>query len=126
MAATLGQLVKVRSQKARAMVSYVRAVEGECGKNPLLERFGRRLADLWVPLRVVPLDLVRDIEEIRAREHFRQAGVTRDADEERAAGDGALPGKAQEDWAGVKVVLVNDRRVRVGSEAPARFSQTGE
>ena len=85
MAATFGQLVEVRSQKAQAMVSYLRAVEGECGKNALLERFGRRLDELRVPLRVVPHEPVRDIEEIRAREHFRQTGASRDADEEESA-----------------------------------------
>jgi hypothetical protein len=74
MTATLEQLVKARSQLAEAMLAYLKAIEEELAENRLLERFNRKLDDLRVPLRVAPHEPVRDIEEIRAREHFRQTG----------------------------------------------------
>jgi len=60
---------------------YLRAAEKKLGENPLLDRFGRRLDDLRVPLRVVLFEPVRDIEEVRSREHFRQTGVSSDSDD---------------------------------------------
>jgi hypothetical protein len=74
MAATLDQLVRVRSLEAEAMLAYLRAMEAELGENQLLQKVGRSLDDLRLPLRVVPHEPIRDIEEVRAREHFRSAG----------------------------------------------------
>jgi hypothetical protein len=58
-----------------ALRAYLKALEADLGTNPLLNRFGRSLDDLRVPLRVVPHEPVRDIETIRAREHFRSMGA---------------------------------------------------
>jgi HEAT repeat protein len=70
------QLITVRSQPVEALLAYFRAMQEELARNPLLDRFGRRLDDLLVPLRVVPYEPVRDIEEVRAREHFRYTGAS--------------------------------------------------
>jgi hypothetical protein len=75
MTATLKQLVRVRSQKAEALISYLRRMEESLALNPLLERFNRKLDDLRVPLRVAPFEPVRDIESLYAREHFRFSGL---------------------------------------------------
>lgn len=64
MAATLEQLINVRSQAVEAMLAYLRAMEDECAKNPLLDRFGRRLDDLRVPLRVVEQYQETDLPEM--------------------------------------------------------------
>lgn len=71
MPATLQHLVTVRSQQVEALDHYLQALEVECAKNPLLDRFGRTLDDLRVPLRVVPYEPVHDLDDLRAREHFR-------------------------------------------------------
>jgi hypothetical protein len=71
MPATLQHLVTIRSQQVEALDHYLQALEAECATNPLLNRFGRTLDDLRVPLRVVPYEPVRDLEDLRAREHFR-------------------------------------------------------
>src|SRR5262245_21317586 len=70
----LKQLVRVRSQQSQELLIYLESLEEELSKNPLLERFGRRLDQLRVPLRVLPHEPVRDLEELRLREHFRLGG----------------------------------------------------
>jgi DNA-binding winged helix-turn-helix (wHTH) protein/HEAT repeat protein len=60
------------------MVGYLKGLESDLAENHLLRRFGRTLDELRVPLRVTAYEPVRDIEEIRAREHFRQIGATED------------------------------------------------
>ncbi|MEW6208824.1 MAG: HEAT repeat domain-containing protein [Acidobacteriota bacterium] len=83
MAATLKQLVRVRSQAAEALIDYLRRVEESLARNSLLERFDRNLDDLRVPLRVAPFEPVRDIESLYAREHFRFSGLIDEEDEDR-------------------------------------------
>jgi hypothetical protein len=78
MPATLEQLVKVRSQLAEALLYYLRTVESSLARNPLLDRFGRKLDDVRIPLRVVPFEPVRHREEAAQTEHFRAPLATRD------------------------------------------------
>ena len=82
MTPTLEKLVTLRSQPAEAMLAYLRRMAEELAKNPLLDRFGRRLDApdgsgwaLRVPLRVVVHQPIRDIEEVRAHEHYWEAAV---------------------------------------------------
>src|SRR6266498_255638 len=81
MPATLEQLFAVRSQMAEDLLAYLQTLEEDLAKNPLLDRFGRTLDSLRIPLRVVPYEPVRDIEEVRAREHFRQTGASNNSDD---------------------------------------------
>lgn len=60
------------------LLEYLRMMEDELSRNRLLEQFGRNLEDLRAPLRVVPYEPVRDLADIRAREHFRQTGSPED------------------------------------------------
>ena len=86
MPATLQHLVTVRSQLVEALYDYLQALEAECARNPLLDRFGRTLDDLRVPLRVVPYEPVRDLDDLRAREHCRPLVVDSEGEEaDRAA-----------------------------------------
>ncbi|MGH8548203.1 MAG: NACHT domain-containing protein [Methylococcales bacterium] len=72
--ATLADLVKIHSHRAELLIGYLRHTEEALAGNPLLQRFGRSLDALRVPLRVVPHEPVRDFEELRAREHCRFQG----------------------------------------------------
>ena len=86
MPATLQHLVTVRSQQMEALDDYLQALEAECTRNPLLDRFGRTLDNLRVPLRVMPYEPVRDLDDLRAREHCRPLVVDSEGEEaDRAA-----------------------------------------
>jgi formylglycine-generating enzyme required for sulfatase activity len=92
MTPTLEKLVTVRSQPAEAMLTYLQRMEEELAKNPLLERFDRRLdaiggsgRALRLPLRVVSHQPIRDLEEVRAHEHYWEAAVVGDGGGEDAA-----------------------------------------
>ena len=85
MPATLQQLVRVSSQQVEALCDFLEAMERDLAINPLLDRFGRSLDDLRVSLCAVPHEPVRDIDAIRAREHFRHMGlVTENGDADTA------------------------------------------
>jgi HEAT repeat protein len=81
MTATLQKLVKTRSQLSEAMLDYFGAVESALARNPLLDRFGRSLDEVRIPLRVVPFEPVRHREEAAQTEHFRPPLATRDDEE---------------------------------------------
>lgn len=86
MPARLEHVIQVRSQLVEAMLAYLRRMEAELAKNPLLDRFDRPLDDLRVPLCVVPYEPAHALEDIRAREHFRHMGASGDRDDaDRAA-----------------------------------------
>ena len=86
MPATLQHLVTIRSQQVEALRHYLQRLEAKCAENPLLNRFGRTLDDLRVPLRALPYEPVHDLDTLRAREHCRQMLVDGETDEaDRAA-----------------------------------------
>src|SRR4029079_16198093 len=78
MTGTLEQKTVIRSQQAEAMLKFREAQEQALSRNPFLERFGHKLDNLRIPLRFVPYEPIRNIEELRAREHFRQTGSTQE------------------------------------------------
>jgi len=81
MPATLAQLVEVRSQLAEAQLDYLGKVETALAKNALLDRFGRSLDEVRIPLRVVPFEPVRHREEAAQTEHLRPPLATREDEE---------------------------------------------
>lgn len=68
----IDQLITIRSWLVNDLLSYLKTMEEELTRNPLLDRFGRNLDDLRIPLQVVPYEPARDVDEIRAHEHFRK------------------------------------------------------
>src|SRR5262245_45384624 len=81
MTAMFKKLVAVRSQLAELLLDYLQNVESALAKNPLLDRFGRNLDGVRIPLRAVPFEPVRHSEESAQTEHFRTPVPTRDDDE---------------------------------------------
>jgi len=73
------------------LLVYLRAMEVELIKNPLLDRFGLKLDSLRMPLHVVSYKPFRDIE-IHEREHFRKTEYCEDLDDEQASSIWALRG----------------------------------
>jgi hypothetical protein len=71
----LSRLSQVRSRRADLLLAYLRHCEEALARNPLLDRFGRSLDALRIPLRVVSHEPIRDVEELTAREHFRFEGL---------------------------------------------------
>ena len=82
MTAMFEKLVAVRSQLAESLLEYLQNVESALARNPLLDRFGRSLDDVRVPLRAVPFEPVRHTEEAAQTEHLRTPAATRDDDDE--------------------------------------------
>jgi len=68
------QPVEAQEPVSTDLLGYLGMMEEELSRNRLLEQFGRNLEDLRIPLRVVPYEPVRDLADIRAREHSRQTG----------------------------------------------------
>ncbi|MHA2230949.1 MAG: HEAT repeat domain-containing protein [Candidatus Hodarchaeales archaeon] len=119
-ATTLEQLIAAQSQFVTVLSAFLRATERSLSENWLLNRFGRRLDDLRVTLRVLPYEPVRDAEALRRSEHFRRNGPTgrdREHDAKRIYRFRGNPAEEQEDKSqGVVPELLNPLadRLRLG------------
>src|SRR5262245_52704683 len=71
------RLTEVRSQRAEAVLRYLAALRSELGRTPLLERFGRTLDDVRIPLRVVRFEPERDHQEAVQTERLRPSSRSR-------------------------------------------------
>ena len=97
MAATLSRVVHVRSQRVLGLLEYLGATGEELARNPLLDRFGRKLDGLRVPPRVMPYEPIPDIEEVRERARLREGRAEADSDDGPKKCVYAFRGTRQED-----------------------------